>query len=244
MEITIQNITIEVERKPIRNMHLSVYPPDARVHLSMPSFLSESDARSFLLKKWQWICRNREQVLKQPRQTQREYISGESHYLFGTRYMLLVEPVTSGANSITVQGNKLIMKCRPASTRDNRRAQLQEWYRGHLRTILTDLVDKWCEQLGEVPVDWTIKQMKTEWGSCIARKRHLVFNLDLARVPIECIEYIVVHELTHLAVQNHGPAFQALMTQRLPNWKLLRKQLNDFIAIPVEEPIEENRITK
>lgn len=241
MIIRLQDIEIEVERKPIRNMHLSVYPPDARVHLSMPFFLSDEDAKSFLLRKWQWICRNREQVLKQPRQTQREYISGESHYLLGTRYMLLVEPITTGSNSVAIQGNKIIMHCRPNATRDNRRAQLQEWYRAHLRTILTGLVGKWCAQLGEAPVEWTIKYMKREWGSCLARKRHLVFNLDLARVPVECIEYIVVHELTHLAVQNHGPAFQALMTQRLPNWKLLRKQLNDFIAIPVENIVEDEQ---
>ena len=235
MIITIQNIAVEVERKMIRNMHLSVYPPDGRVHLSMPLFLTEADARSFLLKKWQWICRNRDKVLSQARQTQREYISGESHYLFGTRYMLLVEHITSGANSIDIQGNKLIMRCRPTATRDNRKAQLHEWYRAHLRTMLTNMVDKWTEQLGEAKVEWTIKQMRTEWGSCIARKRHLVFNLDLARVPVDCVEYIVVHELTHLAVQNHGPAFQALMTQRLPNWKTTRQQLNDFIALPIED---------
>lgn len=241
MTIRLQDIEIEVERKPIRNMHLSVYPPDARVHLSMPFFLSDEDAKSFLLRKWQWICRNREQVLNQPRQTQREYISGESHYLFGTRYMLLIESIKAGSNSVVIQGNKMIMRCRPTATRDNRRAQMHEWYRGHLRTILTELVDKWCAQLGEAPVEWTIKYMKCEWGSCIARKRHLVFNLDLARVPVECIEYIVVHELTHLAVQNHGPAFQALMTQRLPHWKLLRKQLNDFIAIPVENTVEDEQ---
>lgn len=235
MYITIQDIPVEIERKLIRNMHLSVYPPDGRVHLSMPMFLTEEDARSFLLKKWQWICRNRDKVLSQPRQTQREYISGESHYLFGTRYMLLIEPIKLGANSVTVQGNRIIMRCRPTATRDNRKAQLHEWYRGHLRTMLTNLVDKWSKQLGEPNVEWTIKQMRTEWGSCMARKRHMVFNLDLARVPVECIEYIVVHELTHLAVQNHGPAFQALMTQRLPNWKTIRHQLNDFIAMPVED---------
>lgn len=235
MIICLQDIEIEVERKPIRNMYLSVYPPDARVHLSMPFFLSDEDVRSFLLKKWAWICRSREQVLNQPRQTERKYISGESHYLFGTRYMLLLEPITAGANSVVIQGNKIIMHCRPNATRDNRRAQLQEWYRARLRMVLTELVGKWCAQLGETPVQWIIKYMKREWGSCMARKRHLVFNLDLARVPMECIEYIVVHELTHLAVQNHGPAFQVLMTQRLPNWKLLRKQLNDFIAMPVED---------
>lgn len=225
MEITIEDITVEVERKWIRNVHLSVKPPDARVHLSIPFFLPESAVRAFLLGKWQWICRSRERVLTRPQKPQYEYISGESHYLFGTRYTLLEEPISSGTNSVTIQGDRLIMKCRPAATRDNRCAQLREWYRGQLRTMLTRLVDTWCERLDEAPVEWTIRQMRSEWGSCIARKRHLVFNLELARVPVECVEYVVVHELTHLAVQNHGPAFQALMTRRLPNWKQLRKQI-------------------
>lgn len=234
MIIQLQDISIEVERKPIRNMHLSVYPPDARVHLSMPAFLTDEDAKSFLLKKWQWICRNREKVLNQPRQSPREYVSGESHYFLGTRYMLIVEHITTGANSVDVRGNKIIMRCRPTATSENRKTQLQEWYRVQLRAVLTELVNKWTDLLGEPNVTWIIKLMRTEWGSCVYRKRHMIFNLDLARVPIECIEYIVVHELTHLAVQNHGPAFQALMTQRLPSWKVIRKQLNDFIAIPID----------
>ena len=235
MQITIQDISVDVERKPIKNMHLSVYPPDGRVHLSMPFFLTEEDARSFLYKKWSWILRCREQVITQQRQTWREYISGESHYLFGARYMLIVESITTGANIVTVNGNKIVMHCRPTATRENRQAQLQEWYRSQLKEKLTALVDKWADKLHEPNVDWTIKKMRTEWGSCIPRKRHLVFNLDLARVPMDCVEYIVVHELTHLKALNHGPAFQALMTERLPNWKLLRKQLNDFIALPMED---------
>lgn len=229
MIIRIEDIEIEVERKLIRSMRLSVYPPDARVHLSMPFFLREEDARLFLHKKWAWICRNREQVLQRPRKPQKEYISGECHCLFGTRYILHIEPVTVGVNSVGIHEDMIIMHCRPYATVENRKKQLQEWYRTHLQAMLAELVNKWCARLGEAPVEWRIRQMKTEWGSCTACKRHLVFNLELARVPVDCIEYVVVHELTHLAVQNHGPAFKALMTQRLPNWKFLRKQLNEFL---------------
>ena len=235
MILQIMDIPVEVERKPIRNMHLSVYPPDARVHLSMPLYLTEADARAMILKKWNWICRSREKVLAQPRQMQREYISGESHYLLGKRFMLIIEPITSGTNTIELRGNQMIMRCRPTATRDNRRNQLQEWYRIQLRQILEGLMAKWTEQLHESDVTWQIKLMRTEWGSCNHRRRSLLFNLDLARVPVECIEYIVVHELSHLRVHNHGTAFQALMTERLPNWKLLRQQINDFIALPIED---------
>lgn len=234
MILSIMDIPVEVECKPIRNMHLSVYPPDARVHLSMPLYLTEADARAMILKKWNWICKSREKVLNQPRQKQREYISGESHYLLGQRYMLILEPVSSGANSIALRGNQIIMKCRPNATRDNRRNQLLEWYRVQLKPVLEQYVDKWQHILEEPNVTWRIKQMRTEWGSCSPNKRHMLFNLDLARVPLPCIEYIVVHELTHLRVRNHGVAFQSLMTERLPNWKTIRQQLNDFIAIPAE----------
>lgn len=239
MILQIKDISVEVERKPIRNMHLSVYPPDARVHLSMPFYLSETDARAMILKKWNWICKSREKVLNQPRQMQREYISGESHYLLGQRYMLILEPITSGSNSVELRGNQFIMRCRPNATRDNRRNQLLEWYRVQLRPVLQQYVEKWQQILNEPNVSWRIKQMRTEWGSCSPAKRQLLFNLDLARVPLPCIEYIVVHELTHLRARNHGAAFQSLMTERLPNWKIIRQQLNDFIAMPMEERIED-----
>ena len=223
----LNDIDIEVERKFIRSMRLSILTPDARVHLSVPFFVSSEAVQSFLLSRWEWICRNREKVLNRPRPQLPEYVSGEQHYLFGRPYTLQPESVTSGANAVVLEGETIIMRCRPNSTVANRRALLHEWYRPLLRARLTALVGIWLARLGEAPVEWTIRHMRREWGSCAARKRRLVFNLDLARVPDECIEYVVVHELTHLAVQNHGPAFQTLMTQRLPNWKNLRKQLNN-----------------
>lgn len=225
----INGIEIEVERKLIRSIRLSIKPPDARVHLSIPFYLPEREAEAFLLRQWDWICRTREKVLNMPRLGQPEYISGEEHLLFGQRYRLQTEPVTSGPNSVTLLDGVLVMRCRPAATRENRQALLREWYREQLQPVVGMLVEEWRKRLGEAPVTWRIRLMRSEWGSCTARKRHLLFNLDLVRVPVECIEYVVVHELTHLAVQNHGPAFQALMTQRLPNWKNLRKQLNDSI---------------
>ncbi|MBQ2098098.1 MAG: M48 family metallopeptidase [Bacteroidales bacterium] len=210
-------------------MRLTISPPDARVHLSIPFFVTNREVEHFVLSRWEWIIRNREKVLNRPVYKEPDYISGEQHYLFGNNYTLVVESVTSGNNSVVLDNDTIRLHCRPAATRDQRKAQLYEWYRLLLRTKLTELVNEWCERLNERNVTWTIRLMKSEWGSCRAVTRRMVFNLDLARVPVDCIEYVVVHEFTHLVVQNHGPAFKTLMTQRLPNWKILRKKLNEFV---------------
>ena len=225
MTIRIEDIDVEVERKMIRGMRLAVYPPDGRVRMSVPFYISEREVRDFLVQKWQWICRSREKVLARPRNKSREYVSGEQHLFFGKRYTLQVESVSSGTHEVAIEGDQIILRCRPQTTAERREAILYEWYRTQLHPVLEQMVNEWLVRIGEAPVEWSTRRMKSEWGSCIARKRKLLFNLELARVPRECVEYVVVHELTHLAVQNHGPAFKALMTERLPDWKERRKQL-------------------
>lgn len=225
MTIRIEDIDVEVERKMIRGMRLAVYPPDGRVRMSVPFYISEREVRDFLVQKWQWICRSREKVLARPRNKSREYVSGEQHLFFGKRYTLQVESVSSGTHEVAIEGDQIILRCRPQTTAERREAILYEWYRVQLHPVLEQMVNEWLVRIGEAPVEWSTRRMKSEWGSCIARKRKLLFNLELARVPRECVEYVVVHELTHLAVQNHGPAFKALMTERLLDWKERRKQL-------------------
>ena len=231
--MNIDGLEIEVERKPIKNMHLSVYPPDGRVHLSLPDYLSDGDARSYVISKWEWIRKQQAEIAAQARQTEREYVSGENHYFFGVRYRLRVVYVTSGANSIEVSGNTMTMRVRKDSTVERRAELMTEWYREQLKAYLGPLVESWAQKLQEPDVTWLVKEMKTMWGSCGAKRRILLFNLELARVPKECIEYVVVHELTHLKVQNHSKVFEALMTQRLPGWRNLRQKLNEFIAMPL-----------
>lgn len=231
--MNIDGLEIEVERKPIKNMHLSVYPPDGRVHLSVPRYLSDGDILSFVASKWEWIQKHREDVINQARQTKREYVSGENHYLFGVRYRLLVINTTSGANGIEIQGDRLIMKSRQNSSVEKREEIMRWWYRGLLKQYLSELVKDWSAKLDEPNVTWEVKRMKREWGSCGAKKRALLFNLELARVPKRCIEYVVVHELTHLKVPNHSKVFQALMTQRMPDWRNRRHELNNFIALTI-----------
>ena len=179
-EIQIDDITIEVERKVMRSMRLYIYPPDGRVKLNVPFYVSMATVRAFLQSRWEWILRNREKVRNRPHRIRPEYT-------------------------------------------DRQKAV----YRARLQAVLSDLIEAWCARLGEAPVEWKIRLMRSEWGSCNARKRSLIFNLELARYPVSCIEYVVVHELTHLAVQNHGPEFKNLMTIRLPDWKTRRAALKN-----------------
>ena len=231
--MNIDGLEIDVERKPIKNMHLSVYPPDGRVHLSVPDYLTEGDARSYVISKWEWIEKQQADIEAQARQTKREYVSGENHFFFGVRYRLAVIYTTSGANSIEVRGNTMTMRIRKGSTLERRAELMTEWYREQLKEYIGPLVERWAEKLEEQGITWQVKEMKTMWGSCGVKRRALLFNLELARVPKECIEYVVVHELTHLKVQNHNKLFEALLTQRLPGWRSLRTQLNEFIALPL-----------
>ncbi|MBP3512421.1 MAG: M48 family metallopeptidase [Prevotella sp.] len=233
--LKISDLEVEVERKKIKNMHLAVYPPDARVHLSMPDYLSDEDASSFIIQKLEWIRRQREEVLAQPRQTERQYVSGESHYLFGKRYQLIVEELPHYVNSIELRGNKIYMFVKPGISVEQRASLLRAWYRFQLKKELQPIVERWATRLEESDFEWQVKQMKTEWGSCVPSKRTLIFNLELARVPLECIEFVVVHELCHFVVDNHNKLFESLMTKRLPNWRPLRKQLNGFISLPYKE---------
>ena len=231
--MNIDDLEIEVERKPIKNMHLSVYPPDGRVHLSLPDYLSEADTRSYVISKWEWIRKQQAEIAAQARQTKREYVSGENHYYFGVRYRLRVSHVTSGANSVEVRGDAMTLRVRRDSTVERRAEVMMEWYREQLKAFIGPLVERWTEKLEEPDVTWQVKEMKTMWGSCGIKRRAILFNLQLARVPKECIEYVVVHELTHLKVKNHNKVFEALMTQRLPGWRIRRDQLNSFIALQI-----------
>ena len=231
----INGIHIAVERKNIKNLHLAVYPPDARVHVSAPAYLDDNDIRSFVISKWSWVETQRESILTQARQTEREYVTGESFYHLGARYRLRVQEEPRVAHSLSKSGDWLIMTVQPGTTTENRALVLREWQRAQLKEALEDIVPIWMEKTGEADVSWEVKQMRSQWGSCIAKKRHLLFNLELARVPRSCIEYVVLHELTHLKVEKHNKLFEAFMSQYMPQWRTRRQELNAFIASPMEE---------
>lgn len=233
--MTVSGIAVEVERKAIKHTHLSVFPPDARVHVSAPLDLSDADLRSFLVSKLSWIRKQIVTVLAQPRQTRREYESGENVYLLGKRYRLLVRKGDETA-SVRVEGKNVVLAGRGLEARTAREVRIAEWYREELKRTLTRLVAR-CAAIAneDGEIVFGVRRMRNLWGSCNARKRRIWFNLALARVPIRCIEYVVTHELVHLVVPNHSHLFEQKMDQWLPRWREARKELNDFIALPLGE---------
>ena len=215
--VEVANISVEVEWKNIKNVHLTIYPPNARVHVSVPIGMTEEAVRLFLITKIPWINQRVSQILDQSRQTPREYVSGENHYFKGHRYRLKVLYHNAPAK-VEIQGNEYIkLYVRKGATEERRAEVLREWYRSELKLMLHPLITKW-EKLLEVSVNkWEVKQMKTLWGSCNHRTRNIIFNLELIKKPLPCIEYIVVHELLHIRVRLHNEEYTALLNHYFPN---------------------------
>ncbi|MDE6508195.1 MAG: M48 family metallopeptidase [Alistipes sp.] len=228
--ITLSDLSAEIEWKAIKNVHLTIYPPDARIHVSAPLAMTEDAVRLFLITKLPWIRLRVSQILDQNRQTPREYVSGENHYYKGLRYRLKVVYDHLPAK-VEVQGTEyLVLHVRENSSLERRAEVLKEWYRMELKTLLPVLIAKWENALGVQVNKWEIKQMKTLWGSCNHRTRNIIFNLELIKKPLHCIEYIVVHELLHIRVRLHNEEFTTLLNRYFPNWKQLKEELNEFIV--------------
>jgi len=230
--MTISDIDIEVEYKKIKNIHLAVYPPDGHVHASVPDYCTEDDLRAYVLSKLAWIKKQQSEMQAQERETRRDYVSGENHYLFGKRYILRVVEVEAPPQ-VKLDHKYLMMYVRPESTREKRKEVLHEFYREQLHSKLSELFPRWQDRMEVQDFTWTILAMKTQWGSCMQKKRELRMNLALARVPVECIDYIIVHEMAHLKVRLHNKIFEALVAKYIPSWRQLRQQLNDFVSVPM-----------
>lgn len=229
MDIKDLHITINRSKK-VKNLNLYVLPPDGRVEVSAPEDIDDSDIRAFVISKWTMIKAKQREMLAVARQNRRTYETGESHYFFGYRYRLRVEEQTGVPHSVRVDGQDLVMTVRPGTAERNRGELLWEFYRTELKEVLTAMVAAKMKEYGEEDVTWEIKRMRTEWGSCMINRRHLLFNLELARLSLDSIEYIVVHELTHLQEKNHTDKFRALMDKRFPHWENVQKEMNSFVS--------------
>lgn len=237
MNIVVNGIDVTVTKKLIKNMHLYVKPPEGRVEVSAPIGLSDESIELFIRTKIGWIRRQQEKFEKQPRQTEREYVSGEAFYVWGRQYYLLVNYSNKG-NSLVLDGDKAILTVREGSTVEQRERFINEWYRGVLKAEIEQLLPKWVEITGLSPDSWQTKNMTTRWGTCNVKTRKIWLNLQLAKKPIDCLEYVILHELAHLEVKNHNEQFIAIMDRHMPNWREIRKKLNDQI-LDYLNPLEE-----
>lgn len=224
--LSVNGIRVSVVRKAIKNLHLGVYPPDGRVRVAAPLAVSDAAVRVAVIGKLRWIKRQRASFERQARQSQREMVTGESHYYRGRRYRLHVVE-TDGPPRVELRGKQaLVLHVRPEWTAEDREHLLLRWYRERLRELAPRLLARWQAELGVEVREWGIKRMKTKWGSCNPKARRVWLNLELIKKPPSCLEYVVVHELTHLLARKHDERFLSLMDRHLPFWRHRRTELN------------------
>jgi predicted metal-dependent hydrolase len=215
--------------KPIKNLHLTILPPNGRVRISAPLDMNENAIRTMLALRLPWIKKQQLKYKTQARQTKREYISGESVYFFGKKYKLEIIHKNE-APAVYIKGKtKIILQVRSGVSVNKKSEIFNDWLRGELKPIIAQMVEHWKKKLNVQVEAWQIKQMKTRWGTCNNKKQTILFNLELAKKPVGCIEYVVLHELAHLIERSHNDKFIKILDDNLPKWRSLKADLNRFI---------------
>lgn len=226
--ITVSGIRVQIDRKDIKNLHLGVYPPNGRVRVAVPWVVTDDAVRLAVIDKLGWIRRQQAKFVEQRRQSAREMVNGESHYFLGCRFRLRVHE-QPGKEFVAIKGMaSMDLFVNPGRNTAQRQTVLLRWYRQQLLALVSPLISQWENTLGVKATAWGIKRMKTKWGSCNPASKRLWLNLELAKKPVQCIEYIVVHELLHLLERNHSERFRGLLDQHLPNWMHTRDLLNQL----------------
>jgi predicted metal-dependent hydrolase len=226
VQIRVGGVAVQIVRKDIKNLHLGVYPPNGRVRVAAPLRVRDDAVRLAVVGKLGWIKKQQAKFAAQPRQSKREMVSGESHYFLGRRFRLRVVEQRGPAHVVLRSRRFLELHVRPGTDAKGRERVLQDWYREHLRRLIPPLLAKWEAVLGVEATAWAIKRMKTKWGACSIGARRIWLNLELAKKPMPCLEYIVVHELVHLIERHHNDRFIALMDRHLPQWRQCRRELD------------------
>lgn len=224
-QIELGEIKVEVVLKDIKNIHLAVHPPNGRVRIAAPERMSLDTIRVFALTKLNWIKNQQQKFRKQEREAPREYVNRESHYFLGKRFLLKVVE-KEAPPSVDKKHNTLELSIRPGLSIEKKKAVMDEWYRKQLKEVIPPLIAKWEKRMKVEVGAFGIKKMKTKWGTCKREHKRIWLNLELAKKPAECIEYIVVHEMVHLLERNHNDRFVEYLNKYMPDWKIIKEQLN------------------
>ncbi len=225
-QITVNDLVVDVVRRDIKNLHLGVYPPTGRVRVAAPLRINDEAVRLFTISHLAWIKRQQAKFAEQERQSAREFVSGESHYYQGHRYLLNVV-YQEGPSSVIIRNNRIMdLFVRPDSSLDVRERILTRWYRRRLKEQIAPLIAKWEPVIGVQVSEWGVKQMKTRWGTCTIEAQRIWLNLELIKKPPHCLEYIVVHEMVHLLERHHNERFITYMNSFMPLWQHYREELN------------------
>ena len=224
--ITIGEMAIEVLRKDIKHVHLSVHPPDGRVTLSAPAGTRPEAMRAFAVTKLGWIREQQRRLAEQARETDRQFIERESHYLWGRRYLMTVE-YRAAKPSVRLDHRRITLIVRPGSDAVKRAAVIHDWHKRLLHQAVPVLIDKWAGRLQVTVRGYFLQRMKTRWGSCNPRAGHIRLNTELVRKPRDLLEYVLVHELLHLVEPTHNDRFVRLLDEHYPAWRTARAELNE-----------------
>lgn len=225
-QLSINNLIVDVVRKDIKNMHLAVYPPTGRVRIAAPLRIDDEAVRLFAISKISWIRKHQRNFLAQDRQPPRQFKERESHYFQGKRYLLRIIEHEAPPKVVFKTKTYIDLHVRTNSTTEQRQIIINEWYRTELKKLIQPIIDKWEKQIGVTVDDWQVKQMKTKWGTCNIEKKRIWINLELAKKPLHCLEYIVVHEMIHFLERHHNDRFLTLMEKYMPQWKFYKEELN------------------
>ncbi|MDU1116201.1 MULTISPECIES: M48 family metallopeptidase [Clostridium] len=232
----VSGMEIEVTKKDIKNIHLGVYPPDGRVRVAAPKNTTDENIRLLIVSKLRWIKKQKEKFASQERQSKREYVSGESYYLWGERFNLRVVERDNAYSKVQIENKKYLTLYVKHGTEVAKREEIiTEWYRKQIKEQIPKLISKWEPTLGVEVKAWGVKKMSTKWGTCNNEAGRIWLNLYLAKRPHKCLEYVVVHEMTHLLERTHSDRFKELMDTNYPTWKSVRDELNSFILEAYEK---------
>ena len=224
-QIQLGEITVEVEHKDIKNLHLSVYPPTGHVRIAAPLRMELDTIRIFAITKLGWIKSQQKKLREQMRETPREYLDRESHYLWGQRYLLAVIEIDQPPQ-IQIQHRTIWLQVRPGTGEEKKQEIVESWYRDQLRQAVPPLIAHWEPVMGVKVGKVYVQRMKTRWGSCNPTNGSIRLNSELAKKPRECLEYLMVHEMVHLMEPTHNQHFIALMDHFMPSWQTCREILN------------------
>jgi predicted metal-dependent hydrolase len=226
----VRGIVVTVVRKKIKNLHLSVYPPDGRVRIAGPDALSDAAIHAAVASRLPWIRRQQASFRDQERETAREMVGGETHWYEGRRYRLRVVESSGRPRVCLAHGRVMELHVRPGATTDQKANLLDRWYRARLSEVVPNLIEKWAPRVGVAKPEWRTRHLKTRWGSCRPQTGRVWLNVELAKKARSHLEYVTVHELVHLRLRHHDRAFEARMDELLPHWRLLRSELG---ALPL-----------
>lgn len=225
--IQLGELSIRVTKKDIKHVHLSVHPPGGRVTLVTPKATRLEVARAYAISKLGWIRNQQEKLAKQARETPRRFIERESHYLWGRRHLLSVAH-REAKPCVSLDHKRITLTVRPGTDAARRADVIHAWHKSLLHEAVPALILKWESKLKVTVAGYFLQRMRTKWGSCNHRARHIRLNTELVKKPKDLLEYVIVHEMAHLIEPKHSERFVEILDRQYPSWREARAELNDL----------------